>query len=857
MYKNFLTHPYVYLFSAIHQDQENFKSIPEQVENFVGREEVMEKIMSNFGNMGQDGGNLCLIIHGGPCYGKSSLAIKVGHEMHSNGTNYVIWVDMRDISNPDDSNDIPNMNALSLKILQEFGVDTKNMTGDISIYLQKKLKSITSKKKNALLMFDNADGLVSQVTEQSNNTLSQLMQSVKRCSENNIKVLLTSRVGGKLFEPSMMKIELHCLSEEESVCYLQDTLKGDTLIDKESLIPQLTALGHGLPLALKILASNVNESEDKECLIDYLHDVERSPVETVNEDHPITHLFDASFAYLKPTELDLLKIIAAFPSKFSYLYVAKLASRFEANQRLIAKLREKGMVDRHGESHYLIHPFLSDYIKRSKWSEAEQIEYEREYVCLYLQSLFRLALDAHKRDVYTNSLKEFKTEQENFEHLMRYMDKHSSDDCITKEIAVEVSKLLDRETPVYFTALLFTIDLINEAVLVKFFENCEKMAPDERRVNINSCRAELTAKCFEKGIVDLEFKTQPDKYAAILKDRRELCDRAFQFEEKRGNQDQEKLLEDLQRLYKRADEFEDDIMRAYFTHKICKLQAGVLKNAGMKTEAEQIYRKGLEISLDAFGNNWLTIDCYHQLAKFHDMFGDQKEVLPLFKEAYDMAERMGVTENKRFGSHLLAKGRYLVGTGVQENLQEGEKLLLKMLEMCKEESDSLFWSISIENLAKVNPAKYLSRVVPYLCELSSPRVKALDLVVKYFNFQMSIKERSEDPTVIEDTSREAIQELNKAISHLEAISNQKKATDEKITKRLQESLLEWYALLALDTDHVLAMEERISCAKKSLHLRKMIEGCQHVNEVNGSKNEEMTVKALKEMLEGNQLPACI
>ena len=813
--------------------------------------------MSSFGNMGQDRGERCLIIHGGPCYGKSSLAIKVGHEMHSRGTNYVIWVDIRAISNPDDLSDIPNMNVLSLKLLQEFGVDTKNMKGDISAYLEKKLRSITSKGKNALLIFDNADGLVSQVTKQSNNTLFQLMQSVKMCSESNIKLLLTSRVGGKFVEPGMMKIELHCLSEEESFRYLQDALKEDTLIDKDSLIPQLNALGHGLPLALKILASNVNESEDKECLIDYLNDVQDSPFETVNEDHPITHLFDASFSYLQPAELNLLKILAAFPSTFSYRYVGKLASKFKANQRLITKLREKGMVDRRGDSHYLIHPFLCEYIKLKKWRKSEASEYEREYVCLYLQSLFRLALDAHKKDMYTNSLEEFKAEKENFEHLMRFIDKLSSDDCTTKEIAVEVSKLLDLETPVYLTALLFTIDLINQSVLVNFFENCEKMAPEERRVDINSCRAELTAKCFEKGIVDLEFKTRPDKYAAILKDRRELCDRAFQFEEKRGNHDQAKLLEDLQGLYERADNFEDDIMRAYFTHKICKLQAGVLKNAGMKTEAEKIYCKGLRISLDAFGNNWLTIDCYHQLAKFHDMFGDQTKVLPLFEDAYDMAEKMGVTKDKRFGSHLLAKGRYLVGTGVQGNLLEGEELLLKMLEMCKEESDSLFWSISIENLAKVKPAKYLPKVVPYLCELSSPRVKTLDLVAKYFKFQISIKERSEDPTVIEDTSREAIQELKKAVSHLETIGNQRKATDEKITKRLQESLFEWYTLLALDTAHYLDMEERISCAKKCLHLRKTIEGYQHVSDVKGSKSEEMSVKALKEMLEGSQSPACI
>ena len=107
-------------------------------------------------------GDTFLIITGGPCYGKSSLASQLGHAMYDeNEYNYVIWINMRDIPNP------PQLKDVADKILREFDIDTTEMKGDTVEILKRKFELITTSRKRALLIFDNADDLIAPPIDKS------------------------------------------------------------------------------------------------------------------------------------------------------------------------------------------------------------------------------------------------------------------------------------------------------------------------------------------------------------------------------------------------------------------------------------------------------------------------------------------------------------------------------------------------------------------------------------------------------------------------------------------------------------------------------------------------------------------
>jgi len=121
-------------------------------------------------------GDSFLIITGGPCYGKSSLANQLGHAMYDeNEYNYVIWINMRDIPNP------PQLDDVADKILKEFDIDTTDVKGEIVEFLKQKFESITAMGKRALLIFDNADDLIAPQIDKSckSSTFSELSRHIR------------------------------------------------------------------------------------------------------------------------------------------------------------------------------------------------------------------------------------------------------------------------------------------------------------------------------------------------------------------------------------------------------------------------------------------------------------------------------------------------------------------------------------------------------------------------------------------------------------------------------------------------------------------------------------------------------
>ena len=828
----------IHYLAALREDQEDFENLPKIDINFVGRE---HEIQNAIGNIGNDGEKNLLLIHGGPCYGKSTLAINLGYRMIDEGINFVIWVNMRDISSDDSC---PSSEKLAEKILHEFDIDTKEMK-DFEFCLHQKLTMISSSGKKALLIFDNADCFHS-----NNKIYSQLVRLISKDKSNNIRAIFTSRASFSS-DRDLHKIELSRLTDEESRHYLELSFEGKTLVAGEQLIYQLATWSHGLPLALKILSSAVIESEDKECLEAYLRDVERDPAQTMNEneEEQMFHLFEASFKILSAGEMSLMKMLAVFPSVFSYKYMEKLTGIIKNKGRLIDKLRKRGLVERQ-EPNYLIHPFLCEFIKVTKWDDLEKSQYEQAYTEVYLKSLFELSIGSLGKDKYSTCIKEFSNEKYNFLNVMSNLFGLSDgQDPEVSTVSLGSNKYFERQTSDFISVMIFLLNMVRPDVLITFFGNCEEIVADDMKANIWCIRYELEVKYSCERPQQLSNYSLPDRYASCLKDSRDLNTRVYNFN-KFGCQAYEVdwgLQGELEEAAKRVKEFENENLRAYFAKKILKLQAKLHVRCKEYEKAREAFQEALTICLEVFGVSWLTFDCYEQLAKFHSWSDQEYEIASGYYEKADsVALEISAKNDKRYNIHLLDKGRFLIHTGIPDNVGKGITLLEKSIESCKYQSDARYWSDAVGYLVSIDPSHY-QRVIPYLCSLESPSKELCELVARKFKYEMSQPERDCDEGKIQKDGFKAIDELKKAINHVtNTLENPKNQQRKDLQSRLLTTNFLWNNLLAKRTPHILLLSERADFAKDALSA---------ATEENLRGSDRVAVEGLKQMIEQSRTTA--
>ena len=759
--------------------------------------------------------NKFLLIHGGPCYGKSTLAIEIGHKMAKKRYNYVVWINMRDISTCDKC---PSMDTLAEKILQEFKVDTSEMKDDIQSYLIKKLSMISSSKKKALLIFDNADCLISsgsQVT--STDAYTQLTRPIER--HDGIRAIFTSRASVISHDDhDVHKIELSCLSSNDCESYFESALKPNTLKDRKSLITQLAPLSHGLPLAMKILSSEVNKMEDIRCLQDYLDDVANNPAQTVNEaqDQRMLHLFGLSFNSMDHEELKMMKMLAVFPSGFSYPYMDKLIKELELKlkARLITKLRERGLVEWQNPS-FLIHPYLCEFVRQQKWGTGDKEMYEEAYACVYLKSLFEVSLASLEKDAYSQSQTEFLTERHNFLHLMAYV-RNKTKESMEIEVLSKLKGISRKPTLDYLAIRIFIENILRPNVLMSFFEDCEKLVPDEVKPTIWCIRYDLIMKNEQREIKKPNTYPEVEGSDLLLKDYRDIYTRVYQF---RGwwksREDGNKLVKELQDLKERTADIENEGIKAYFAAKIWKCLGVLYSTMQEKIMAKEARDKALQICNDVYGASWLTFDCLEQLAKHYWGEKDHQKASENFDKAGLLAEQLSLMEDQRYSIHLLNKGRFLLATGESDNIRhEGIILLEKSLEFYP--PGSRLWCKALDVLA-LNAPKHYDEVLPNLYRLESPPIELLKLVRKPFFHGINAVQRETDQAIITRETNKAVEDLNSAIKYITGLLQQNE-NDQRKANMFTKSLYLWNQLLATQTDHCLTNTERRPYAIEALRL---------------------------------------
>ena len=233
-------------------------------------------------------------------------------------------------------------------------------------------------------------------------------------------------------------------------------------------------------------------------------------------------------------DLELLSVLAVFPSSFSYAYVKKVLSckgkDGNMNPReLLIKLEKHSLIQDDSradetnqdecseEQHYMIHSFFCRYIRDQYWNDSREHYYRASYFKLYINELFALGRSTLEKDNFKNCWEKFEMEQQNFLSVMSHIGEIYDEEVCPSHIMDVISELSTRETPDIIAMYIFCSDLTNPSLLLKFLEVCHRVADDDKKKkSIWCCCFDLNMKYFEIEIDDPCKELEPDEYGKSL-----------------------------------------------------------------------------------------------------------------------------------------------------------------------------------------------------------------------------------------------------------------------------------------------------------------------------------------------------
>ena len=827
--------------SALKENQDNLCNLPKEIENFVGRDhetkESKELLLK---------GEKFLLITGGPCYGKSSLANDLGHSLFKKPFNYVIQIGMRDITSS-----APTLEDVAQNILKGFQIDTTEMQNEIVNFLIRKFESITISGKKALLIFDNADSLIAQHEGRTcqSTTYEKLCNIIRNMSrESSIRCIFTTRVCNDLEQNNddHCIIKLDRISNEESKEFIRIELADVTGFDMEQSIKELVSISYGLPMALQLITSKIKKLRHKDVVEGYISNLKKDTFGTVAKYSNLEKLLAFSLDYLDESDKELLSLLAVFPSRFSYKYTKMLITFAKKDQENI-EIRLQNLEDHSliqddsrddGESQneflrgkfYMMHPFFCQFIKEKYWVNDKGHTCEISYCSLYIQQLLSLAGRALEKGKYVNCLGEFQAEQHNYfdvmEQIGRSLEADNQPSYLEKTFRKELSGMT---TPDFIAQYLFCIDLMNPSSLLKYFEGCIALVNDEIKKDIWCCIYDLNMKYYDRKIDDSHSQLKPGKYGGALLDKRNIASTLYNSHmNKTIEKNFQEILHEIKRLEDRVETLECTKMKAYFKHKALKSKGDWLKK-GLKIKSLDIkrdecidaYISALKICEENFGDSWLTIDCHNQLGKLHWSLKEYEEATQQFDNAIRSAESMSLTNNKKFASCLLDKGRFLIDTGDEKNMAEGVVLLEDVIKRCMDITHAKFWCKAMESLFIADESK-VGVAKEEFFHTDKLHSSAMVLMEEATRFDLNFFDVDMEEEKFWECKRSKMEDLLKAIAHLEEIlQDSREDCDENdfgasLITDAKEHLFVWRTRAVLDYKHVLPLIERKEHAQKAL-----------------------------------------
>jgi hypothetical protein len=393
------------------------------VPHFIGRqrecEDILRVLTSTFARL--------VSVSGPPGFGKTSLAIAVGHQLKQLGLP-VYFLSLRRAKTAEE---------LTCDLLNTFAHMSSDLTGRERSKLCGLLSAIPS---NICIILDNADDLFESGGETSQDVLELLEKFFSHCK--NVSFLLTTRMSlqsvlGRKFEDhtsvcvasldrkwaQMLVLELVSAADENECCRVAE-LCGD------------------VPLAIKLLCGQiVDEMKSASQFLDHFSSSSKPVVELLDDpyapnDQRLMVLFETYFKRLSRKEQEAFVCLSVFVSEEfdEQAAVNVIGGDKDTAKKTLLGLKRKYLVETNSSKAGLfsLHPLIRSFSSRKAAADMKEIAYEaqRRFLSYYV----KLFEELNNQFLAGNSLLAFHDFEFNKENIVHSVSEGLQNDGVCETI---------------------------------------------------------------------------------------------------------------------------------------------------------------------------------------------------------------------------------------------------------------------------------------------------------------------------------------------------------------------------------------------------------------------------------------
>ena len=315
-------------------------SLPALAPNFTGRQSECEEII---GHVTSESTRL-VSIWGSPGFGKTSVAIAVGHDLQSKGMP-VCWLSLRELKSKTD---------LTSKLLSFVKPSVRNDHPSFSHpSLDDQLCLLLSEiSDRSIFILDNADNLLEDGEPGAKKEVIELLKEILRRSKATIFALTTRESLGFLNVDLQghQSVRIRPLDEDSANLLVKALLPTASSSDCTRIL-QICGF---VPFAIKLLCSSISEdgAQPSQYLDEFMQFASTASIAEMLDrpDYPdeyrLQSLFELSFKRLTAQEKKALVSLSILPENFSTEVAAAVLDENSLQaKKLLLSLRRKSLID--------------------------------------------------------------------------------------------------------------------------------------------------------------------------------------------------------------------------------------------------------------------------------------------------------------------------------------------------------------------------------------------------------------------------------------------------------------------------------------------------------------------------------
>lgn len=664
--------------------------LPDEVTDVFGRSQEIRRVTQSI----LTGQVAAVVVTGGPGFGKTAVANKVGHELAANQENVhaVLFCSLRSKATVDDV-----AASMILTCSKNHSQPPENPQHWLRNWSKQQEQKVT-------FILDNAD----DVLESGDRTgFISILQDMRMLSKCNVTFVITTR---KVFKDPILKmkeVRLTPLSPEEAKKLLVSKVLDEGMQQKLSKTEKLVELCGCVPLALCIVGSLLSDYAEDELM----RSLKEKPMDVLREDesdeNSVEKAIKTSFDFLSESEQKALVLMSVFPGSFnSDAAQAVITSTCSQPLLVLRSLKNRSLLEKPASDRYQIHQLIQAFareIGQAGYSQA-LVQGERVAFCHFISRLVNNANMYWSKDKCHESIASFNEDRHNFEYSLQFYlqgSNHQDPSYLMTTLETLVEKFSQK--------CLYLEMCLLPSVYVKLLE--------EWLLLLKSADKPPTSKIVELlCLLGHESRKVGNKYKQFLEqaiklhtenpkefDREKVSEAFFRnnyarFLAEEGNSGEAKEQFDIGLKL-----CEEHLPTDYVQKAVTLLYSGREDNRRNKREeAEKKLNEALSLFQKSLGKHVMTALLLKDLADFHLFHGekslgsqeDRQKSIPLYEQALEMMENLGIKDHKECILTLTNLG---ICHQLQDKMEEAMKLYQASLNIAERElAENHRWKIYVK-----------------------------------------------------------------------------------------------------------------------------------------------------------------